>query len=206
MRECVAENDLLMMSGQPMVTVKSDPLAAPHRPRFKMCLRAQEVANEEARSIEVPSQPTPVHAGASEMLRNEASKASAAERTPSVMRTRPDIMGSYGVPTKRMCAVLVYFGGQVATESKLTEGRHIVGRATESDVVVEHPSVSERHAELVITRNEVTIRDLHSTNSTRVRWALAEVPTRLMDEDVVQLSQTVQLRVANTGLSEHSGT
>lgn len=51
---------------------------------------------------------------------------------------------------------------------ELREGFTIVGRAPASDVVIEDPSVSRFHARLEVFGRRVDIRDLDSTNGTRV--------------------------------------
>ena len=50
----------------------------------------------------------------------------------------------------------------------LREGFTIVGRAPASDVVIEDPSVSRFHARLEVFGRRVDVRDLDSTNGTRV--------------------------------------
>jgi FHA domain len=44
----------------------------------------------------------------------------------------------------------------------------VVGRHTECDIVLEHPSVSRRHARLSFRDGHWVLRDLDSTNGTRV--------------------------------------
>jgi hypothetical protein len=51
---------------------------------------------------------------------------------------------------------------------KLREGFTIVGRAPASDVVIDDPSVSRFHARLEVNGRRVDIRDLDSTNGTRI--------------------------------------
>lgn len=50
----------------------------------------------------------------------------------------------------------------------LTEGTWPLGRAADNAVVVADPSVSARHAELLVSAGEVMIHDLHSSNGTHV--------------------------------------
>ncbi len=50
----------------------------------------------------------------------------------------------------------------------LTEGTWPLGRAADNAVVVADPSVSARHAELLVSAGEVMIQDLHSSNGTHV--------------------------------------
>lgn len=50
----------------------------------------------------------------------------------------------------------------------LREGFTIVGRAPASDVVIDDPSVSRFHARLEVNGRRVDVRDLDSTNGTRI--------------------------------------
>ncbi|MBI3408650.1 MAG: FHA domain-containing protein [Planctomycetes bacterium] len=47
-------------------------------------------------------------------------------------------------------------------------GRHVLGRAADCDLVVSHPTVSRRHAELTVEGPLVTVKDLRSRNGTFV--------------------------------------
>lgn len=51
---------------------------------------------------------------------------------------------------------------------RLRDGFTIVGRAPASDIVLEDPSVSRFHARLEISGRRIDVRDLDSTNGTRV--------------------------------------
>lgn len=58
----------------------------------------------------------------------------------------------------------------------LTRNINIVGRNPECDIVIDHDSLSRRHAVLVLTDGLVVVRDLITTNGTRVnsqriKWA-----------------------------------
>ena len=46
----------------------------------------------------------------------------------------------------------------------LTLGAHVLGRGAGVDVMLDHADVSRRHAELLITHEGATIRDLGSKN------------------------------------------
>ena len=57
--------------------------------------------------------------------------------------------------------------------------RALIGRAPGCDVVLDHPSVSQRHAELAFRDGHFVLRDLSSTNGTRVGLARIDQPTPL---------------------------
>ncbi|HEY0165918.1 MAG TPA: FtsK/SpoIIIE domain-containing protein [Jatrophihabitans sp.] len=48
----------------------------------------------------------------------------------------------------------------------LSRGRHLIGRAQGSDLELQDPDVSRRHAELCVDLRGITVRDLDSTNGT----------------------------------------
>ena len=75
----------------------------------------------------------------------------------------------------------------------ITRDVTVVGRREYCDVQVDHPSLSKRHCVLVKTDGLLVIRDLATTNGTKVkgqkiRWAA------LLPEDKIQLG-TVKFRV-----------
>jgi pSer/pThr/pTyr-binding forkhead associated (FHA) protein len=53
-------------------------------------------------------------------------------------------------------------------EFPLHEGENLIGRAGEADVLIPHPSVSRRHAIIVVEGQSVAIEDVGSTNGTWV--------------------------------------
>ena len=77
-------------------------------------------------------------------------------------------------------------------ELTLTEGETILGRSRQATAVVESPSVSRRHARVVVESGRATIEDLDSKNSTFVGDRRISGPTPLSDGDEVRL-ETVRL-------------
>jgi DNA-binding winged helix-turn-helix (wHTH) protein len=67
----------------------------------------------------------------------------------------------------------------------LATGTYVVGRDRHADVCIDDPSVSRRHARLVVEGDSVAVEDLESRNGTRVRGALVSQPVRLAEGDVV---------------------
>ena len=57
---------------------------------------------------------------------------------------------------------LIWKGGRAT----VAEGEHILGRDAESSIVLDSPSVSRRHARIVITQSRATVEDLGSKNGT----------------------------------------
>lgn len=64
----------------------------------------------------------------------------------------------------------------------------LFGRDAGCDVVIPDPRASRRHAELRPGEEGVTLRDLGSTNGTRLNGQPVAVPTRLRDGDVIEIA------------------
>jgi len=58
--------------------------------------------------------------------------------------------------------------GEKGVRLALREGTSVLGSAPECDLRLDHPTVSRAHAELTITGEAVTVRDLDSRNGTFV--------------------------------------
>jgi hypothetical protein len=71
---------------------------------------------------------------------------------------------------------------------ELTNPRAGVGRADGNDLQLLHGSISSRHAELVLEGQEYKLRDLDSTNGTRVNDEKI-TEAQLQDRDRVQFGQ-----------------
>jgi DNA-binding winged helix-turn-helix (wHTH) protein len=67
----------------------------------------------------------------------------------------------------------------------LGTGINIVGRDREADVRIDDPSVSRRHARIVVDGDDVAVEDLESKNGTRVGGVPVSRPVRLAKGDVV---------------------
>jgi hypothetical protein len=117
-----------------------------------------------------PSESVPrgrVHVGASRTdsqpdLAPSSPSAASIERT-SVLPAREAPRASPVSPRRR--AWLELEDGQ---QINLAGGRVCVGRGLDNDLVLDHESVSRRHAEIRRERGRLVIRDLGSTNGTRV--------------------------------------
>ena len=74
-------------------------------------------------------------------------------------------MFRYTAPVPEIIARLTELGeGQAERAHELTLGAHVLGRGVGVDVMLDHVDVSRRHAELLITHEGATIRDLGSKN------------------------------------------
>ena len=86
---------------------------------------------------------------------------------------------------------------------QLSEGENIVGRDPRSDVWLDVPGVSRRHALIRVnsTNRRVTLEDLGSTNGTFVRRAPVDGEIALTDGDLIRVGKvdlTVRLWATDT--------
>mgnify|MGYP003333136822 CR=1 FL=1 len=86
--------------------------------------------------------------------------------------------------------VLTVPGGQ---RVELHEGHYVVGRHLECDIVISDSNVSRRHAEFVCAGRDVIVRDLGSTNGTKVNGVLVKGDQLLQHGDVIGFG-TAQVR------------
>lgn len=87
-------------------------------------------------------------------------------------------------------AVLTLPGGQ---RIELHEGHYVLGRHLQNDIVLNDTNVSRRHAEFVSAAGEVTVKDLGSTNGTKVNGVLVAGEQLLQHGDVINFG-TAQVR------------
>lgn len=67
----------------------------------------------------------------------------------------------------------------------------VLGRSSESDVVLDDPYASEFHMRLVAQDNGIMLHDLGSTNGTYVNGRRVVAPTQLRRGDTIQVGKTV---------------
>jgi hypothetical protein len=72
-------------------------------------------------------------------------------------------------------------------ELDLAEGTTWIGRETDADVRVDHPSVSRRHARIEVARDWATLEDLGSRNGTWGRDRRVEGRVALKDGDEIRV-------------------
>jgi len=99
-----------------------------------------------------------------------------------------------------MARLVIQTSGVEATPRELNWGITLVGRAADSDIVINHPSVSGRHCEIELTADSVVVRDSNSTNGTfidgkPIREARLEAGQRLKFGQVEALLERSQEQV-----------
>lgn len=91
-------------------------------------------------------------------------------------------------------------------EVSLHAGENILGRVDEAAAWMDSPSVSRRHARIVITGNDALIEDLGSRNGTFVQGERVVGPRSLQDGDEIRLgSVVVTFRMLTAGATESGG-
>lgn len=88
-------------------------------------------------------------------------------------------------------------------EIELSEGENILGRDRDSVAWIDSPSVSRRHARIVVSGDQAILEDLGSRNGTWIRGRKVTGPIRLSDLDEVKLGSVVAVfRVFEPGETE----
>ena len=100
--------------------------------------------------------------------------------------------------------LLVAGPGQLITH-KLTKAEIVIGRAPECDLVIDHASLSRRHA--MLTVRPLTIQDLGSTNGTRLgaRLLTGGEPAPMQTGDTFHIGPFSFLTIASRSSVDSSG-
>jgi DNA-binding winged helix-turn-helix (wHTH) protein len=81
-------------------------------------------------------------------------------------------------------------------EVALHQGENVLGRVEEGAAWIESPTVSRRHARILIEGGQAILEDLASKNGTFLRGQRISVPTPLRDGDAIRLGRVgMTLRV-----------
>ncbi len=91
-------------------------------------------------------------------------------------------------------------------EVALRLGENLLGRVDEGVVWIEAPTVSRRHARILVEHDRATIEDLGSKNGTFVRGQRISAPTLLAAGDVIRLGRvSMKLHAVRADRSTLSG-
>jgi pSer/pThr/pTyr-binding forkhead associated (FHA) protein len=75
----------------------------------------------------------------------------------------------------------------------LTLGENVVGREGDGDIRIDSPTVSRRHARIVVSADGATLEDLGSKNGTFLRGAPVSAATALRDGDEIRVGSVALL-------------
>jgi DNA-binding winged helix-turn-helix (wHTH) protein len=78
-------------------------------------------------------------------------------------------------------------------EIQLLEGENVVGRDPDAALWIDHPSVSRRHARIVVAAGKATLEDLESKNGTHLNGKRIERRAALSDGDEVRIGPEVMV-------------
>ena len=175
------------------VAPASDPSASPDRTMFGIPGQAVVPSTEAAQPTSPPvasMTPTPTAAPpsaattpSSDATRYVSPSAPAAEPV-----TAPTVMIK---PPPRPRARISLKRGGAGGPWELVEREYTIGRSSSSDVVVADASVSGHHARLVPHGDGFAIRDLGSTNGTKVNGELVSGDRALREGDTITLGEAV---------------
>jgi DNA-binding winged helix-turn-helix (wHTH) protein len=83
-------------------------------------------------------------------------------------------------------------------EVELLEGENVIGRDPVAALWIDHPSVSRRHARIVVRQGKATLEDLNSRNGTLVNERPVSGRVRLRDADALRIGpETMVFREAS---------
>jgi pSer/pThr/pTyr-binding forkhead associated (FHA) protein len=101
-----------------------------------------------------------------------------------------EVLGSWQSTATDKPRVIMMGGPDAGKQYELSEGTVIVaGRTAGVDLVIDHPSVSRRHAEISLSWSGAFIKDLNSANGTFVNDQRISGSQRLRDRDEIRLGQ-----------------
>lgn len=89
--------------------------------------------------------------------------------------------------------------------ARLPAGTHIIGRAAHCAVIIDAPSVSREHAELMVSRDALRLTDLESKNGTIVEGTRIRGATDLFDVCRVTIGDVV-VEVSRLGKEDSTDT
>jgi DNA-binding winged helix-turn-helix (wHTH) protein len=78
-------------------------------------------------------------------------------------------------------------------EIQLLEGENVVGRDPDAALWIDHPSVSRRHARIVVAGGKATLEDLESKNGTHLNGKRIDRRAALSDGDEVRIGPEVMV-------------
>ncbi|MCB1184043.1 SpoIIE family protein phosphatase [bacterium] len=85
----------------------------------------------------------------------------------------------------------------------LTQGSHVIGRADDAGLKLAQPSVSRRHAEIVVSGLEILVRDLGSHNGTKLNGAKVDRDMSVHMGDLIEVAN-LSFRVEGPGGMGHT--
>jgi len=86
-----------------------------------------------------------------------------------------------------------------AGQAVLSEGQNIIGRGRHVTLWLDSPTISRRHARIVVTGSIATLEDIGSRNGSYLRGEPVQAPVRLSDGDDIRLGSILLTYRLNSG-------
>ncbi len=83
--------------------------------------------------------------------------------------------------------VFIAVGGDEVYRASLPPGEYVIGRDERAQIQIDHPTISRRHARLVVQDEQVLLDDLGSGNGTMIEGARVRQPRELYDGQTARL-------------------
>ena len=97
-----------------------------------------------------------------------------------------------GAPMKEgMVEIFITLGPDDEFRTAVPLGEYTIGRDPEADIVVNHPTISRRHARLVVDEQDVVVIDLGSGNGTSIEDVPLSGPARLYEGQTARLGNAL---------------
>jgi hypothetical protein len=123
-------------------------------------------------------------------------------RSTTRIAKRPDL----GAGETRRSWYLIVSGAGAEPSSRVVmlgePGELVFGRNAGCDVVIDHESVSRRHARFRRRGAQITVEDIGSTNGTQVNGAAIDAPRRLAAGDVVAIGVATAVLATTTAIRD----
>lgn len=94
--------------------------------------------------------------------------------------------------------LIIRHGSAPPEEHDLTRETTVLGREAITDIVLQDPEVSRRHAQITFQGGRYFIEDLGSTNGTFVNSQRISVPTWLNDGDLIEMGESLSITFQST--------
>ena len=101
-------------------------------------------------------------------------------------RRDPTGFGSIG-DAPQPCRLVLYSGPTAGRSVALAEGRNLIGRSPDSQLMIASPGVSRHHAEITVAGEVVTLRDLDSANGSFRNHQRVSGTVALAEGDLIRL-------------------
>ena len=133
-------------------------------------------------------------------IRREGYRWEAPVRPAADRPVRPAATGASPSPATRFRLVLG------TREVQLLEGENIIGRDPDGALWIDHPSVSRRHARIVVAGGKAVLEDLDSKNGTFLGGKQLGKKAALADGDEVRIGpETMVFRAASSATTRTEG-